>query len=151
MLSSVEQGAQHTAWKGGVSGWTSPQSSGRKFLPEICVRKAQIWNKRCICMLTPTWTQGLWVLSALCVWLAHAHFHGRALELRKISPEVLSVGHTIRRVVWKGAPQSLKLLRCYECSETLLLHIEIGLDAGSAIWPTWVDVRWLRRPLRRLK
>ena len=35
------QRAQHGAWRGEVSGWTSPQSSGRKFLPEICVKKGQ--------------------------------------------------------------------------------------------------------------
>ena len=38
MLCSVEQGAQHRARRGAVLGWTSPQSSGRKFLPEICVK-----------------------------------------------------------------------------------------------------------------
>ena len=31
VLCSVERGAQRTAWRGAVSGWTSPQSSGRKF------------------------------------------------------------------------------------------------------------------------
>ena len=41
VLCSVEQRAQHTAWRGAVSGWTSPESSGRKFLPEICVKKGQ--------------------------------------------------------------------------------------------------------------
>ena len=41
VLCSVEQRAQHTAWRGAVSGWTSPKSSGRKFLPEICVKKGQ--------------------------------------------------------------------------------------------------------------
>ena len=41
MLCSVEQGGQHRAWKGAVSGWTSPQISGRKFLPEILVKKGQ--------------------------------------------------------------------------------------------------------------
>ena len=39
VLCSVEQRAQHTPWRGAVSGWTSPQSSGKKFLPEICVKK----------------------------------------------------------------------------------------------------------------
>ena len=38
MLCSVEEGAQQRAWRGAVSRWTSPQSSGRKFLPEICVK-----------------------------------------------------------------------------------------------------------------
>ena len=37
MLYPVEQGSQQRAWRGAVSGWASPQSSGRKFLPEICV------------------------------------------------------------------------------------------------------------------
>ena len=41
MLCSVEREAQHKAWRGAVSGWKSPQSSGRKFLPEICVKKGQ--------------------------------------------------------------------------------------------------------------
>ena len=41
VLCSVEQRAQHTAWRGAVSGWTSPERSGRKFLPEICVKKGQ--------------------------------------------------------------------------------------------------------------
>ena len=41
VLCSVEQRAQHRAWRGAVSGWTSPQRSGRKFLPEICVKKGQ--------------------------------------------------------------------------------------------------------------
>ena len=41
VLSSVEQRAQRRAWRGAVPGWTSPQSSGRKFLPEICVKKGQ--------------------------------------------------------------------------------------------------------------
>ena len=36
VLCSVEQRAQHRAWRG-----TSPQSSGRNFLPEICVKKSQ--------------------------------------------------------------------------------------------------------------
>ena len=40
-LSSVEQWGQHRAWKGAVSGWTSPQISERKFLPEIRVKKGQ--------------------------------------------------------------------------------------------------------------
>ena len=31
VICSVEQGAQHRAWRGAVSGWTSPQSSGRNF------------------------------------------------------------------------------------------------------------------------
>ena len=35
VLCSVERRAQHRAWRGTVSGWTSPQSSGRKILPEI--------------------------------------------------------------------------------------------------------------------
>ena len=38
---SVEQRALRRAWRGAVSGLTSPQSSGRKFLPEICVKKGQ--------------------------------------------------------------------------------------------------------------
>ena len=42
VLCSVERRAQHRAWWGAVSGWTSAQSSGRKFLPEICVKKGQI-------------------------------------------------------------------------------------------------------------
>ena len=41
VLCSVEQRPQHTAWRGAVSGWTSSESSGRKFLPEICVKKGQ--------------------------------------------------------------------------------------------------------------
>ena len=39
VLCSVAQTAQHRAWRGAVSGWSSPQSSGRKFLAEICVKK----------------------------------------------------------------------------------------------------------------
>ena len=46
MLCSVERRAQPTAWRGAVSGWTSPQSSGRKFLPEICVKKVRISNTK---------------------------------------------------------------------------------------------------------
>ena len=38
---SVEQRAQCRAWRGAVPGWISPQSSGRKFLPEICMKKGQ--------------------------------------------------------------------------------------------------------------
>ena len=41
VLCSVEQRAQCRAWRGAVPGWISPQSSGRKFLPEICVKKGQ--------------------------------------------------------------------------------------------------------------
>ena len=41
MLCSVEEGEHHRARRGGVSGWTSPQSSGRKPLPEICVKTGQ--------------------------------------------------------------------------------------------------------------
>ena len=41
VLCSVEQRAQRRAWRGAVPGWTSPQISGRKFLPEICVKKGQ--------------------------------------------------------------------------------------------------------------
>ena len=39
VLCSVEQRAQRRAWRGAVPGWTSPQSSGRKFLPENCIKK----------------------------------------------------------------------------------------------------------------
>ena len=39
VLCSVEERAQYRAWRGAVSGWTSPKSSGRKFLPEIRVAK----------------------------------------------------------------------------------------------------------------
>ena len=39
--SYVEQRAQHRAWRGAVSRWTSPESPGKKFLPEICVKKGQ--------------------------------------------------------------------------------------------------------------
>ena len=39
VLCSVERRARRRAWRGAVSGWTSPQSSGRKYLPEICVKK----------------------------------------------------------------------------------------------------------------
>ena len=39
VLCSVEQRAQHRAWRGAVSGLNSPKSSGRKFLPEIYVKK----------------------------------------------------------------------------------------------------------------
>ena len=46
MLCSVEQGAQPRAWRGTVSAWTSPRSSGRKFLPEICVKKGQFCPSR---------------------------------------------------------------------------------------------------------
>ena len=41
VLCSVEQSAQRRAWRGADPGWTSPQSPGRKFLPEICVKKGQ--------------------------------------------------------------------------------------------------------------
>ena len=33
VLFSVEQSAQHSAWRGAGPGWTFPQSSGRKILP----------------------------------------------------------------------------------------------------------------------
>ena len=46
VLCSVEQRAQCRAWRGAVPGWISPQSSGRKFLPEICVKKGQITSKQ---------------------------------------------------------------------------------------------------------
>ena len=46
VLSSVEESAQHRAWRGAGSGWTFPRSSGRKFLPEICVKKGQPWKMR---------------------------------------------------------------------------------------------------------
>ena len=39
VLCSVEQGAQPRVWSGAVPAWTSPQGSGRKFLPELCVKK----------------------------------------------------------------------------------------------------------------
>ena len=39
---SVEKRVQSRAWRGAAPGGTSPQSSGRKFLPEICVKKGQI-------------------------------------------------------------------------------------------------------------
>ena len=55
VLCSVEQRAQRRAWRGAVSGWTSPQTSGRKFLPEICVKKGQ---KRCpsfFVLVRPVW------------------------------------------------------------------------------------------------
>ena len=42
VLCSVEQSAQHSSWGRAVSGWISPQSSGRKFLPKISVKKGQI-------------------------------------------------------------------------------------------------------------
>ena len=35
VLCSVERSAQHRAWRGAVFGWSSPQSSGRKFLPLV--------------------------------------------------------------------------------------------------------------------
>ena len=38
MLCSVEQGPHHRPWRGAVSGWTSPESSGRNLLPETCVK-----------------------------------------------------------------------------------------------------------------
>ena len=38
VLFPVERKAQHRAWGGAVSGW---KSSGRKFLPEICVKKVR--------------------------------------------------------------------------------------------------------------
>ena len=38
----VERRGHHRAWRGAVLGWTSPQISGRKFLPEICVQKGQL-------------------------------------------------------------------------------------------------------------
>ena len=40
VLYSVEQNTQHRE----RGRWTSPQSSGRKFLPEICVKKGQFWD-----------------------------------------------------------------------------------------------------------
>ena len=42
VLCSVEQRGQHTAGRGAVSGLTTPQSSGRKFLPEICMKNGQL-------------------------------------------------------------------------------------------------------------
>ena len=42
VLYSVEHRAQRRVWSGAVSGWASPQSSGRKFLPEICVKKRSV-------------------------------------------------------------------------------------------------------------
>ena len=42
VLCSVEQKAQRRAWRGAVLGWTSPQISRRKFLPEICVKKRSV-------------------------------------------------------------------------------------------------------------
>ena len=41
VLYSVEQIAQHRAWNGAGPGWTFPQSSGRKFLPEIRAKKVR--------------------------------------------------------------------------------------------------------------
>ena len=46
MLCSVEERAQCRAWGGAVPGWIAPQSSGRKFLPEICVKKGQFIRDR---------------------------------------------------------------------------------------------------------
>ena len=48
VLCSVEQSSQHSACRGAVSGWTSPQSPGRKFLPEICVKKGQVLHARAL-------------------------------------------------------------------------------------------------------
>ena len=42
VLCSVEKRVQSRAWTGAVRGCTSPRSSGRKFLPEICVKKSQL-------------------------------------------------------------------------------------------------------------
>ena len=41
VIRSVEQRAQLRAWRRAVSGRTSPEGSGRKFLPDICVKKGQ--------------------------------------------------------------------------------------------------------------
>ena len=41
VLCSVEKRVQIRAWRWAALGCTSPQSSGRKFLPEICVKKGQ--------------------------------------------------------------------------------------------------------------
>ena len=41
VLCSVEKRVQSRAWRGAAPGCTFPQSSGRKFLPEICVKKGQ--------------------------------------------------------------------------------------------------------------
>ena len=70
VLCSVEQGAQHRSWRGAVSGWTSPQNSGRKFLPEICVQEGQHF----FCL---RWEIGLVFLltvppvSLSCLWFPH--------------------------------------------------------------------------------
>ena len=42
MLCSVEQGAQHRAWRGAGSGWTFPQSSRKFLLPENLRAKDQV-------------------------------------------------------------------------------------------------------------
>ena len=52
VLCSVEQRAQRTAWRGAVSGWTSPRSLGTKCIPEICVKKGQFRNALVIKMIT---------------------------------------------------------------------------------------------------
>ena len=51
LLFSVERRAQHPAWRGAVSGWTSPQSSGRKSLSEICAQKGQARECGCNAMV----------------------------------------------------------------------------------------------------
>ena len=46
VLCSVEKRVQSRASRGAAPGCTSPQSSGRKFLPEICVKKGQTLNSQ---------------------------------------------------------------------------------------------------------
>ena len=36
VVCSAERRAQHTVWRGAVSGWTASQNSGNRCLPEIC-------------------------------------------------------------------------------------------------------------------
>ena len=65
MLYFVEQRAQRSASRGAVAGRTFPQSSGRKFLPEICVKKGQ-GHKVCVDFLVPIEGLHLYHLSRNC-------------------------------------------------------------------------------------
>ena len=87
MLCSVEWRAQHTAWRGVVSGRTSPQSSGRKLLPEIRVKKGQ--NRK-----GPFRTKNATVLNSVEFYYCRSFFSGKekAHKHKQIFPVTARAG-----------------------------------------------------------
>ena len=128
VLCSVEKRVQRRAWRGAAVGCTSPQSSGRKFLPEICLKKGQILSSKTV--LWKQYSARFLILEILP--LSHNSSQSERIDLRidlcqnygsECKSKIRGATHS------QGAPEGVTtLLHFAKCSRPFIQSVESTLS-----------------------